>query len=300
MTLRALRQPEPVADGFSFLEGPRWHDGRLYVSDFGSRRVLAFDESGAHETVCEVPGQPSGLGVASDGSLLVVSMLDRRLLRRRDGELEEIADLSQLAPGPCNDMILDDNGCAYVGNFGAPDPDDPDRVPTTCLVRVDPDGGSRIAATDLVFPNGAVIPPGGRTLLIAETFASRISAFDVAPDGALSNRRTWARFGDPGETVVAAVESGLPLPDGMAHDAEGALWIGHAAGRGALRVLEGGTICDAVDTGDLAVYAVALGGADRRTLFMCAAPPLLQSDPENERRAVLLRCRVDVPGSGLP
>lgn len=296
---REPREMTVLGERFSFLEGPRWHGDRLYVSDFYTHRVLAFDEAGGYQTVCEVPGRPSGLGFARDGSLLVVSMVDRRLLRLVGGELREVADLSHLAPWHCNDMLVDAKGRAYIGNFGWDSDADPSVVPTN-LIRVDPEGNAHVVAGDLVFPNGAVLTSDGRTLIISETFASRITAFEVADDGSLSNRRIWAVFGDPGATLPATVASGLPLPDGMALDAEGALWIGDAAGPGALRVAEGGEILDVVETGDLSVYAVALGGNDRQTLFMCASPPLLQTNPAVDHRAMLLSCRVDVSGVGLP
>lgn len=287
-----------VAEGFSFLEGARWHNGRLYVSDFYTHRVLSFDSAGTMETVCNVPGQPSGLGFAPDGSLRVVSMLDRRLMRFDGGQLTPVADLKPFAPNDCNDMLVDSQGRAYVGNFGVLSPG----ILPTRLLLVRPDGAVSVAAEDLVFPNGVVISPEGRTLFVAETFAARVSAFCVASDGSLLNRRTWASFAPSSfETINDALNSGVTLPDGMALDAEGALWMGDAGGRGPVRVEKGGRILQRVDTGDLSVFAVALGGADRRTLYMCASPPLLANiDPEKHYRSCLLECRVDVPGTGLP
>ncbi len=292
--------PRLLARGLSFLEGPRWHHDRLYASDLYSRRVLAFEADGTYEEICSVPGQPSGLGFLPDDSLLVVSMLDRRLLRLEGSRLAEVADLSPLAPWHCNDMVVDQVGRAYIGNFGFDDgADGPMRA--TDLVCVQPDGTATVAAGGLLFPNGMVITPARDRLLVAETFACRISSFDMAGDGGLSNRRTWASFTPRVEgTVAATLAAGGVLPDGMALDAEGALWIGDAAGRGALRVGAGGKILTSVATGELAVYAVALGGADRRTLFMCAAPPLPHGRPRSEQRAVLLACQVTVPGAGIP
>ena len=278
-----------VADGYSFLEGPRWHAGRLFLSDFYTHRVLALGPDGKVTTICTVAHQPSGLGFAPDGALLIVSMLDRRLLRLDDDRLVTVADLGEHAAGPANDMVVDHRGRAYVGNFGEPLPDGT-HAPTT-LVRVDPDGDIAVAATDLVFPNGIVITPDGGRLLVSETFAGRISAFDVDTAGELSGRQVWMQFDH---------ESGrLPLPDGLALDAVGALWVADATGSGPLRV-DDGVVVDRVDTGDLSVYAVALGGEDRRTLFMCAAPPLGSVDPRTSRLSVLLACQVDVPGAGLP
>ncbi len=291
---------EVLADGHAFLEGPRWHDGHLYVSDFYLRRVYRLDDDGL-AVVCAVPGQPSGLGHDPDGRLLVVSMIDRRVLRLVDGTLHTVADLTALAPFHCNDMVVDAAGGAYVGNFGW-DSSASDPIEPTTLVRVAPDGTASVAAEELVFPNGCVLTPDGGTLIVAETFAGRITAFDVAADGSLSNRRVWADLapGADWRTIPEAVASGRPLPDGMALDAEGAVWIGAATGDGALRVAEGGEILDHVPTGDRSVYAVALGGADRRTLYLCVSPPLLQTDPSADHRSALMAGRVEVPGAGRP
>ncbi|MGH2944731.1 MAG: SMP-30/gluconolactonase/LRE family protein [Solirubrobacteraceae bacterium] len=291
------RNIEVLMEGRSFLEGPRWHGGRLYVSDFFAHEVLSLEPGGPPEVVCEVPAQPSGLGFDAEGRLLVVSMLDRRLLRLDDGELAAVGRLDALARFPANDLVVDARGRAYVGNFGWEYGAEPE-IRATDLIRIDPDGTTVVAAEDVIFPNGCVITPDGRTLLLSETFAGRVTAFDVAEDGSLSNRRVWADLAPSTSwtTVPQAVESGLPLPDGLALDEDHALWMGHAAGSGALRVAEGGEILEVVPTGDLAVYAVAVGGADRRTLFMCASPPLLQSDPSVDHRASLLATRVDVAG----
>ena len=296
------REVTVVGEGFSFLEGPRWREGRLWASDFFTRRVLAFGEDGAVEEICTLPdSMPSGLGWDPQGRLLVSSMLERRLLRLDDGALTEVADLSAHAPWWTNDVVVDEAGRAYVGNFGWDDSDP--TVRATRLLRVDPDGSVAVAAEDVVFPNGMAIAPDGGTLLLSETFAGRVSAFDRAPDGTLSNRRTWADFAPQGgfATTTAACAAGVPLPDGMALDAEGALWIGDAHGTGAVRVAEGGEILDVVPAGEgQSVFAVALGGADRRTLYMCAAAPYAEGDPADVHVARLLSCRVEVPGVGRP
>jgi len=282
-----------LAAGFSFLEAPRWHRERLYASDFYTHRVLAFDEQGAFETLCTVPHQPSGLGFLPDGSLLIVSMTDRKVVRLADGAIEPYADLGGIASFHCNDMVVDAAGNAYVGNFGwDPAIDGPVQAARLALIR--PDRSVAAVGGDLVFANGMVLTPGG-TLLVAETFASRITAYDRLADGMLANPRPWAILGEARESISAAVAGGAPLPDGMALDAEGAVWIGDAGGRAALRVAQGGAILDRVETGDLTVFATALGGADGRTLFLCAAPPLRSHDPSVDRRAVLLACKVAVP-----
>lgn len=246
-------------DGLAFPEGPRWHDHRLWFSDQHTGRVVVATADGHAETVVGVPNGPSGLGWRPDGQLLVVSMRDRRLLRFDDSTLHEVADLSALVPFQCNDMVVDDHGRAYVGNFGF-DLDGRGRFETTVLVRVDPDGTTAIVADDLAFPNGAVITPDGTTLIIGETLAGRLTAFTVQPDGSLTDRRVWAEL--PGAA-----------PDGCCLDSEGAIWVADPMGRRVVRVREGGEITDTVIVADPnSAYACALGGPDGTTLFVCTAP----------------------------
>jgi sugar lactone lactonase YvrE len=298
----ADRPLRTVLDGMSYLEGPRWHDGRLYVSDFYTGHVLAvdLDGEGEPETVVTVPGQPSGLGWLPDGSMLVVSMRDRRVLRLRDGGEPEVhADLSELAPWHLNDMVVDAEGRAYVGNFGfdlmsgAP-------IRTTAIVRIDPDGSTTVAAEDLHFPNGTVILPDGRTLVVAETLAGRLTAFDVGDDGALSNRRVWAKLSDATDTedMGELIAAGGVAPDGLALDEEGAIWVADALGGRVLRVREGGEVVEEIAPGT-GVFACGLGGADGRTLVLCAAPSFAEHERCDTREARLLACEVDVPRAGL-
>ena len=279
----------PVLDGLCFAEGPRWHDGRLWFSDMHDRHVVAFDPAtGDTEVVVEVPGQPSGLGWRPDGTLLVVSMTDRRLLAVRDGATEEVADLSDLAPFHCNDMVVDRRGNAYVGNFGFDlhDPDADQR--TTNLVLVTPDGDARTVADDLFFPNGCVITPDGGTLVVGESFRGRLTAFTIADDGSLHDRREWAR-------VRGAV------PDGICLDAEDAIWLASPISHQVLRVAEGGEVLDEVRTSDeRQPFACMLGGDDRRTLYVCTA---IDSEPVGARAARAGRIEaigVAVAGAGLP
>ncbi|MFT3866645.1 MAG: SMP-30/gluconolactonase/LRE family protein [Solirubrobacterales bacterium] len=291
-----------LLDDVHFLEGPRWREGRLFVSDFFLRQVIAIDpRSGAVEVICEVPGQPSGLGWDREGRLLVVSMKDRRLLRLGAGGLEEVADLAALVGGDLNDMYVDGEGRAYVGNFGTDlGPHTPGKlVPETDLLRVDLDGSVAVAASGLVFPNGIAASADGGTLLVAETWACRISAFEVGADGSLGARREWAAFEPrPAEHVVEeVVPSAAFCPDGIALDAEGALWVADGGGAGIHRVAEGGAVLDSILTAELGLsaYACALGGESGRTLFVCAAPPLF-FDFAGARRGALLAVEVDVPG----
>jgi len=279
----------PVADGLRFPEGPRWHDGRLWFSDMHGMEVRSLDpDTGAQRVELEVPGQPSGLGWRPDGTLLVVSMTDRRLLAVRDGRAEEVADLSGVAPHHCNDMVVDARGNAYVGNFGFDlhDPDADQR--TTSLVLVTVDGEVRVVADELFFPNGCVITPDGDTLVVGESFSGWLTAFSIAGDGSLHDRREWAK-------VRGAV------PDGICLDAEGAVWMASPISHQVLRVAEGGEVLDEVRTSDeRQPFACMLGGADRRTLFVCTA---FTSEPQAARAARAGRIEavdVAVPGAGLP
>lgn len=296
----ASRQPAVVADGFSYLECPRWHDGRLWVSDFYTEKVVAIDSRGGTEVVAEIPQQPSGLGFLPDGRLLIVSMRDHRVLvRDESGKLAEHADLSGVVSGVLNDMVVDDRGRAWVGNFGfdlmggAP-------LRYTTLTRVDADGSVSVAAEDLGFPNGMVILPGN-VLVVAETFAGRLTAFDIGEDGELSGRRVWAQFGETPETddVGEAVQRLEVAPDGICADAEGAIWVADAVHNRVIRVAEGGRILDEVDAGT-GVFACMLGGDDGRTLYLCAAPSFAEHERRPVREAQLLAIGVEVPHAGLP
>lgn len=285
-----------VLSDMSFLEGPRWRDGRLWASDFYTHRVLSCREDGSDLRVeAEVPAQPSGLGWLPDGRLLVVSQRDKRVLRREaDGTLAVHADLSAHASGVLNDMLVDAHGRAYVGNFGFDLMGGAD-VTTADLVRVDPDGATTVVARDLHFPNGVVLLDG--VLVVAETLGNRISAFDVGPGGELGPRRDWARFGDPPTaTDVPSVLGALVVaPDGMCADREGAVWAADAIGNRAVRVL-GGEIVDQVDAGT-GVYACALGGEDGRTLFLCTAPGFAEHERRDTREGRMLAVRVEVPAA---
>jgi sugar lactone lactonase YvrE len=299
----ADRDVRTVLDGMSYLECPRWHDGRLYVSDFYTQQVYRVDleGGGGADVVARVPEQPSGLGWMPDGAMLVVSMRDRRVLRVRDGGEPEVhADLSSLAPWHLNDMVVDAAGRAYVGNFGF-DLMSLATIRETGLICVQTDGSATMVADGLRFPNGMVIAPDGRTLVVAETIAGRLTAFDVDDDGGLSNRRVWAQLSatvdteDMGEVLAA----GGIAPDGIALDAEGAIWAADALGGRVLRLREGGEIVEEIAPG-IGVFACALAGADGRTLVMCAAPSFAEHERRDTREAKLLACEVDVPRAGLP
>lgn len=278
---------EVVADGFAFPECPRWRDGRLWFSDQHDRAVLRLDPSGgASEKVVEVPGQPSGLGWLADDSLLVVSMVDRRVMRLTEGRLEEHADLSAVATFHCNDMVVDWEGRAYVGNFGF-DFEAGAAPVLAALALVHPDGRVEVAARDLSFPNGAAVTRDGETLVVAESSAARVSAFDIAEDGTLVNRRVFAQL----EGAV---------PDGICLDAEGAVWIASPIGNKVLRVLHGGKVTHQVDVSPQNAYACVLGGSDRRTLFVCTAPTHASQETTRLHGGRIEAVEAPVPGAGIP
>jgi sugar lactone lactonase YvrE len=283
-----------LREGLVFGECPRWHDGRLWYSDFYEHAVHALTPGGADERVAEVPGQPSGLGWMPDGSLLIVSMTDRRVLRRSpDGSLSEHADLSEHAPFHCNDMVVDAAGRAYVGNFGfdlfALRAGERVEPRAASLIRVDPGGQVSVAAGDLQFPNGSVITPDGQTLIVAETMARRLTAFDISGDGTLGGRRVWA---DLAPHQIA--------PDGICLDASGAVWVANAASTTAVRVAEGGGLLDTAEFSQTCI-ACMLGGPDGRELFAMTAPPtIMPEELSASPRARIESARVDVGHAGLP
>ena len=278
-------QTKILLEDLTFPEGPRWHEGRLWFSDFYAHEVIAVDMAGQRETIVKVPGQPSGLGWTPEGRLLVVSMTDRRLLRLDPDGLVEVADLSALANYHCNDMVVDGDGGAYVGNFGF-NSHDGSEFKAADLIRVDPDGGVSVAAEGLAFPNGSVITPDGGTLIVGETRGNILSAWDRAPDGGLSNRRVWANLGGG-------------FPDGICLDANGAIWVADPRNKETIRVLEGGVVTDRISTGEMGSFACMLGGSERRTLFICTC---LQSGPDTAalRSGRIETVEVKVPGAGWP
>lgn len=278
---------EVLLDDLAFPEGPRWHDGALWFSDMHLAQVFTVGLDGASEVVVDVPARPSGLGWQPDGTLLIVSMLDHKVLRFADGTLGEHADLSPIATGHCNDMVVDSEGRAYVGNFGfdmyAGQP-----PAASQLAFVDSDGTTSVAAERLNFPNGSMITPDGTTLIVGESLGARLLAFDIADDGSLSNRRTWADV--PGE-----------IPDGACLDTEGAVWLASPATGEVVRVFEHGRITHRVKSSDgRSAYACMLGGDDGTTLFVCTSSAMLPDDTLAQRGGAIETVHVDVPHAGLP
>lgn len=257
-----------IADGFVYPECPRWRDGLLWFADQHDGVAYAIDGSGARRDQFAVPGGPSGIGWLPDGDLVIVSMEEKRLYRRRGGALTPYADLSGVHVFHSNDMVIDGAGRAYVGNIGF-DFNAGETPVTTTLALVAPDGETKLAADGLMCPNGAVITPDGKTLIVAESLAHRLTAFDIAADGSLSNRRLFAGLDNH-------------VPDGICLDAEGAVWAASPYARAVLRVDQAGRIAEEITIPDANPYACMLGGADARDLFICCAP---HHDPAVTRAA---------------
>lgn len=281
-----------LVDGLVFGECPRWHNGKLWFSDMQAYEVMTVDLEGRTEMVVGVPGQPSGLGWLPDGRLLVVSMTDRRLLRLDSEGLVEVADLSNLASFHCNDMVVDQQGRAYVGHFGY-NMLGGEGFKMADIILVMPDGHARVVADEMAFPNGTVITTDGRTLIVGETFAARLTAFDIEPDGSLGGRRIWAQLSGH---LVGTKPEGV-FPDGICLDAEGAVWVASPTSGEVLRVREGGEVTHRIEVSNQA-FACMLGGSERHTLFIMTAETAI---PEEAKRSGRIETvQVDVPGAGLP
>jgi sugar lactone lactonase YvrE len=286
----------PLADGLRFGECPRWHEGRLWLSDFYDHQVKTVDLAGRVQGVLEVPGQPGGLGWLPDGRLLVVSMRDRRVLRLDGAGLVEHADLSRVAPFHCNDLVVDRAGRAYIGNFGFDLTAELARRgaasviadhPQTVLVRVGLDGRVAVVADGLSFPNGVVLVDDERRLLVAETIAFRITSFAIGADG-LADRRVFSAP-PPGP-------HGPRAPDGLCVDAAGGVWFANALAPECVRVDANGAVTDAVQVGTRC-FGCALGGDDGHTLFVVGAE---SDDPQvaaATRGSVVWSARVGIPAA---
>jgi sugar lactone lactonase YvrE len=273
-----MRTLEPFLEGLKFPEAPRWRHDRLVFSDMLERRVAATDLSGKVETLAELDDRPSGLGQLPDGRWLVVAMNTRQLLVLDDLAVPAVhADLSDVAPGPCNDMVVDARGRAYVGVMA-------DAAP---VILVEPDGRSRVVADGIAGPNGAVITPDGATLIFAETRGFRLLAWTIAEDGSLRDQRVWADLGEH-------------TPDGICLDAEGAVWVSAYQQHRFLRVLEGGRTTDTIDAGPGWALACALGGDDGRTLLGACAISSREDFQLDRSTGWIGAITVDVPGVGMP
>jgi sugar lactone lactonase YvrE len=270
--------------GLAFGEGPRWHDGKLWFSDFYRHGIYTVDSSGKEELILGVPTQPSGLGWLPNGDLIFVSMLDRSLKRlSSDGQVHLHADLSDIAAGPCNDMVVSADGTAYVGNFGFDEGED---YAQASLAIVYADGRVLAGPSGFDFPNGTVIDPAGRQLIVAESYGSRLTAFNIEQDGSLTARREFA-------------DLGKRVPDGICLDAEGGVWVADPVNETCFRVLEGGEVTDVVEL-EFNCFACMLGGPDRRTLFMVTAPTSKPKGLATRLEGRIETVRVEVAGAGRP
>jgi sugar lactone lactonase YvrE len=277
---------QTLMTGIVFGESPRWHDERLWFSDWGAQEVVAVDLGGESEVIVRVPSFPFCIDWLPDGRLLIVSGSDGLLLRREpDGSLVTHADLSRLSEHSWNDIVVDGRGNAYIGNTGFDFPGG-EFAPGT-LALVTPDGSARQVADGVAFPNGLVVTPDNSTLIVAESYGNRLTAFDIAADGGLSSRRVWADL-DGG------------VPDGICLDAEGTVWYGDVPNKRCARVREGGEVLQTIDL-DRGCFACMLGGPNRKTLFMVVREWRgLESAADGERTGQVLSVPAPAPGAGWP
>ena len=276
-----MTDPTVLMTGLAFGESPRWHDGRLWLCDWAAQELIAVDLDGASEVVARIESFPFCIDWLPDGRLLVVSSATLEVLRREpDGSFAVHAALASVSAHPWNEIVADDRGNAYVNTIGFDFPEG--EVAPGSVALVTPDGAVRAVAGDLAFPNGMALTPDGSTLIVAESYGARLTAFDVAPDGGLSGRRVWADLGEA-------------APDGICLDAEGAAWYADVPNRCCVRVREGGEVLATIEL-DRGCFSCALGGPDGRTLFMVAAewPP-----PEGARTGQVLTVRAPAPAAGI-
>ncbi len=267
-----------LADGFCFGEGPRWFEGLLWFSDMLGEAVHTVNLRGDLTTV-PLPGHaPSGLGFRPDGSLLIVSTERRQVLAYDGDAVSLVADLSDRVPADIGDMVIDDAGRAYVGSQARSG---------GVIARLDPDDRVTVVAEDLDFPNGMVITPDRRTLIVAESIGRRLTAFSIGADGALHDRRVFA--------------DGLDgPPDGICLDVEGGVWVSMTLAHAFERIVQGGTITERIEIGDWAAIACTLGGPERRTLFLLSSPDAYPQRLIGTTGSRVDTFTVEIPGAGLP
>ncbi|MHA2289112.1 MAG: SMP-30/gluconolactonase/LRE family protein [Promethearchaeota archaeon] len=276
-----LLESEIFLEGLKFPEGLRWHNEKLWFSDMFAKKVMTVDLQRNTGIIIKMDDSPSGLGWLPDDTLLIVSMVDERLMRLDPNGLKEVADLSSLATYRCNDMVVDKKGRAYVGNCGFDF--QTEQLKPAEIILVTPEGNAQIVADNLAFPNGTVITPDDKYLIVAETFGSKLTAFDILEDGLLEERRIWANLKSMN-------------PDGICLDAEGGIWIAAPGSGKVFRVLEGGKVTHEVKVSSQA-YACMLGGIDRCSLFVATSTAFEQTSKIEGRIEI---ARVEIPGAGLP
>ncbi|MEO8292654.1 MAG: SMP-30/gluconolactonase/LRE family protein [Actinomycetota bacterium] len=281
-----MSDPRILMSGLTFPESPRWHDGRLWFSDWGAHEVIALGLDGTNEVVARVEAFPMCIDFLPDGRLLIVSSGDGLLLRREpDGSLVTHADLRGLGEHPWNDIVVDGRGTAYVNNIGFDFPGG--EVRPGIVAMVTSDGSVRQVAKDVAFPNGMAVTPDNATLIVAESYGNRLTAFDIGADGTLANRRVWADLHDG-------------TPDGICIDGEDAVWYADVPNQRCVRVRQGGDVLQTVDL-DRGCFACMLGGPDGRTLFMTTnewGGPASMGD--GELKGQVVTAEAPAPGAGWP
>ena len=308
-----MKELKKLTGGLYFGEGPRWHENKLWFSDFYSHKVMTLDENNSLETVCEVPSQPSGLGWLPNGDLLIVSMLDRKILKFSEGSISVHADLSEYVAHKCNDMVVGRDGTAYVGNFGMGDAGE--SLNSTHLMIVKSDGTVLKGPDNLLFPNGTVITKDGKNLIIAETLGAKLTSFDIEDNGELTNRKLWARTSplfslliikflssmgfDLSKVDFSKYSKNLHVPDGICLDEKNGIWIASPTTKAVVRIEKCGIITDTISTPKSA-FACMLGGKERKTLYVIISnssdPEEAQASPEGEIHSI----EVEIPGVGKP
>lgn len=308
-----MKELKKLIGGLYFGEGPRWHENKLWFSDFYSHKVMTLDENNSLETVCEVPNQPSGLGWLPNGDLLIVSMLDRKILRFSEGSISVHADLSEYVAHKCNDMVVGRDGTAYVGNFGMGDAGE--SLNSTHLMIVKSDGTVLKGPDNLLFPNGTVITEDGKNLIIGETLGAKLTSFDIEDNGELTNRKLWARTSplfslliikflssmgfDLSKVDFSKYSKNLHVPDGICLDEKNGIWIASPTTKAVVRIEKGGNITDTINT-PKGAFACMLGGKERKTLYVIISnssdPEEAQASPEGEIHSI----EVEIPGVGKP
>jgi len=273
--------------GLAFVESPRWHDGRLWFSDWVARELIAVDLEGRSEVIARMPSFPFSIDWLRDGRLLLVSGSENLLLRREpDGSLVTHADLTSLSHKGWNEIVVDGRGNAYVNGAGF-DLMAGEKFAPGVIALVSPDGAARQVAEGVAFPNGMAVMPGNSVLIVAESYAKRLTSFDIAGDGSLSNRRVWADLIDG-------------VPDGICIDAESAVWYADVPNKRCVRVREGGEVLQTINL-DRGCFACMLGGADRRTLFIMACEWRGTAGMTDGRRTgKVLTVGVSMPAAGWP
>ncbi|WP_020500805.1 SMP-30/gluconolactonase/LRE family protein [Sciscionella marina] len=288
-----------VLDGGSFFEAPRWHRGSWWASDMFAGEVRSVESETGTASAVSVEGRPSGLGWLPDGTMLVISMNERKILATGPQGSRVYADLAGEVGSDLNDMIVDHAGYAWVGFFGFDFGGGADPVPGG-LLRIAPDGAVQHVGYDLMVPNGMVLCDHGTTLVVAETLASRLTAFTIGPDGTLSDRRTWAQWGPaPSPGTLRDTLGRLQMaPDGITVDREDGIWIADAIGGACHRVNSRGQSTDVVRAPEgLSAFACALGGPDGRTLVLCCAPDASAKRRRRARESILVGTEVLIPAS---